>query len=221
MRVRDAKTGECALSETLRMEAARRRSNPPLTHGLNIIPFAGMAGGWLAPLLMFWLYVWGPLRPFSYPAGDLMPGVPFAFLIIGCIALWWLLPAGYFTVRRFEQTGRIYESLGVRLFRQCAPDGDLANRWERRADPRYRVIRGRRCAERFVERTERSERGHLVLLMLGIVSAVYAWNIGWHGWAVYMSAGNVLVNVYPMLLQRYTRSRLYAVLRRGAPTSRS
>ena len=37
------------------------------TSGFNLIPFASMAGGWLGPLLMFWLYVWGPLRPFHYP----------------------------------------------------------------------------------------------------------------------------------------------------------
>jgi hypothetical protein len=198
------------------MEAARKHSNQPPTHGLNLIPFASMAGGWLAPLIMFWLYVWGPLRPFRYPEGDVMPGMRFAVLIIGCVALWWLVPAGYFRVRRFERTGRIYHSLGVRLFRRFAPDGDLANRWERRANPGFRVIQGRRSAEAFVGRTVQSERGHLVLLMLGVVSALYAWNIGWHGWAVYLTMGNVLVNLYPILLQRYTRSRLQGVLRRGA-----
>lgn len=32
------------------------------TTGPNLIPFASMAGGWLGPLAMFWLYVRGPLR---------------------------------------------------------------------------------------------------------------------------------------------------------------
>jgi hypothetical protein len=53
----------------------------------------------------------------------------------------------------------------------------------------------------------------VVLLALGIVSAVFAWNLGWHGWAAYLSLGNVVVNLYPILLQRYTRSR-------QAPTGR-
>lgn len=198
------------------MGAERNPSGDPPTHGLNIIPFASMAGGWLGPLIMFWLYVWGPLRPFAYPEGDLLPGTPFAVLITGCIALWWLLPPGYFEIRRFERTGRIYESLGVLLFRRFAPNGDLANRWERRSDPGYRLIHGRSSAAAFVQRTEQSERGHLVLLTLGVVSTAYAWSIGWYGWAMYLAAGNVLVNVYPILLQRYTRSRLQAVLHRGA-----
>jgi hypothetical protein len=192
----------------------RTAHHEPPTHGLNLVPFASMAGGWLGPLLMFWLYVWGPLRPFAYPDGELLPGAWFVLLVAASISLWWVLPPGYFALRSFERTGRLYELLGVRHFRRVAPDGDLANRWERRTNPHYRVIGGRRSAELFVVRTEQSERGHLVLLALGLVSAVYAWRLGWHGWAAYLGAGNVVVNVYPILLQRYTRGRLNAVLRR-------
>lgn len=188
-----------------------QRFNPP-TSGLNIIPFALMAGGWLSPLLMFWLYVWGPMRPFTYPSGDLMPEAWFVVVIAACVALWWLLPRTYFRVHQFERTGQMYKALGVLLFRRFVPDGDLANRWERRSNPVHRLIRGRRSAANFIVRTEQSERGHMVLLALGVVSAVYAWTLGWSGWAVYLSVGNVVVNVYPILLQRYTRSRLYRVL---------
>ncbi len=190
------------------------RPDPP-THGLNIVPFASMAGGWLGPLLMFWLYVWGPLRPFAYPPGDYRPGAWLVPLVLACLSLWWILPRAFFQVQRFERGGRVYEVLGVLLFRQFAPDGDLANRWERRKDPHFRLIRDRRSASDFLLRTEQSERGHWVLLALGVLSAVYAWSLGWRGWAVYLSAGNVLVNAYPILLQRYTRGRLLALLHRS------
>ncbi len=194
-----------------------RRDDPP-TDGLNIVPFASMAGGWLGPLLMFWLYLWGPLRPYAYPSGDMLPAAWFLFVVAACIAPWWVLPRAYFTIREFERTGRIYRRLGVIVFRRFAPNGDLANKWERRANPHFRVIGGHRAAVAFVLRTEQSERGHLVLFALGVVSAAYAWRIGWHGWATYLSVGNVLVNVYPILLQRYTRSRLQVVLNRGQRT---
>lgn len=187
----------------------------PPTHGLNILPFASMAGGWLGPLLLFWLYVWGPLRPFAYPGGDLLPGGWFVLPVVACLALWWLLPRSYFALHPFERHGRIYELLGVLLFRRFAPDGDLANRWERRSNPQYRVIRGRQAAAYFIIRTEQSERGHLVLLALGVLSAAYALSLEWHGWAVYLSAGNVVVNIYPIMLQRYTRCRIRAILARS------
>lgn len=200
------------------------RSEPPLldppTHGLNIIPFASMAGGWLGPLVMFWLYVWGPLRPFAYPSGNLLPEAWFLIPVTACIGLWWALPPGYFRVFGFERSGRLYELLGVRAFRKFAPNGDLANRWERRKDPTFRMIRCRKSAVAFILRTKQSERGHIVLLALGAISAAYAWSMDWQGWAVYLSAGNVMVNVYPILLQRYTRSRIDGLLRRapGAAT---
>jgi hypothetical protein len=186
------------------------------TRGFNVIPFASMAGGWLGPLLMFWLYVWGPLRPFHYPNDDLSPplGVFLALFAAG-VAVWWL-PASYYRVRAFEQGGRIYERLGVRLFRWLVPDGDAANKWRRRREPAFRIIRNRRYALAFLRRTELSEKSHLVMLVLGALSAAFAWTIGWPGWAVYLTIGNVLVNLYPVLLQRYTRARILRIRRLSA-----
>ena len=63
-----------------------------------------------------------------------------------------------------------------------------------------------------MRRTVLSEKGHLVMLALGSVSAVFAWRIGWTGWAIYLGIGNVLVNLYPVLLQRYTRARILRIV---------
>jgi hypothetical protein len=192
-------------------QANNRAAASSNTSGFNIIPFALMAGAWLAPLLMFWLYVWGPLRPFSYPSGDVVPDVTVvASAIAVCAALWWM-PHPYFRIRRFERNGRVYEFLGVARFRSFVPDGDIATSWQRRWNPRYRVIRNRTAAAEFARRTVESERGHLVLFAAGLFSAGFAWSIGWHGWAAYLLAGNIIVNLYPIMLQRYTRARLVAM----------
>ena len=188
------------------------------TTGVNVVLFASIAGGWIGPLLMFWLHVWGPLRPFHYPAGDVAPSLTvFVVSLMMCLAPWWL-PSSYYRIRSFEQSGRFYEALGVRAFRYLVPDGDLANRWRRQ--PAFRVIANRRFAAAFVRRTELSEKSHLVLLLMGALSTVFAWQIGWRGWALYLGGGNVLVNLYPVLLQRYTRARLRSVLT-GWPKGRS
>ncbi len=182
------------------------------TKGFNLIPFAVMAGGWLAPLIMFWLYIWGPLRPFDYPAGNLAPSLLWFSVSLGlCIALWWL-PPWYYRVYPFERSGRVYSALGVRYFRALVPDGDLAQRYRRRNQSDWRIIRNRSLAAAFVTRTQLSEKSHLVLLAVGFFSAAYAWHIGWQGWAMYLGLGNVVTNVYPILLQRFTRSRLESIL---------
>jgi hypothetical protein len=51
-------------------------------------------------------------------------------------------------------------------------------------------------------------------LALGFVSSAHAWSLGWYGWAAYLAAGNVLVNFYPVVLQRYTRGRIEGLLQR-------
>ena len=171
-----------------------------------------MAGAWLGPLLMFWLYVWGPLRPFHYPDGDVAPSpIAFGVCLIASLIPWWL-PASCYRIRSLERGGRLYEALGVRMFRFFVPDGDLANRWRRRRQPGFRVVTGRRHASAFIERTRASERGHAALFLAGILSALFAWRIGWHGWALYLSIGNIVVNVYPIFLQRYTRARLERIV---------
>ncbi len=182
------------------------------TTGFNLIPFAVMAGGWLAPLIMFWLYIWGPLRPFDYPSGNFAPSLFWFSVSLGlCIALWWL-PSSYYRVYSFERSGRVYLALGVRYFRALVPDGDLAQKYRRRKQSDWRIVRNRSLAAAFVTRTQLSEKSHLVLLAVGFFSAAYAWHIGWQGWATYLGLGNVVTNVYPILLQRFTRSRLESIL---------
>lgn len=186
------------------------------TKGLNLIPFAIMSGGWIAPLLMFWLYVWGPLRPFDYPPGDLAPPlVAFLAGLMLCLTPWWL-PASYYRVQPFERSGRLYERIGVRAFRGLVPDGDLANWWRRRRQPDFRIITNRKLIAAFAKRTELSEKSHLVVMLVGIASSAYAWRIGWRGWAIYLAIGNVAVNLYPILLQRYTRARIARIVERAA-----
>lgn len=185
------------------------------TTGPNLIPFAIISGGWLAPFAIFWLQVWGPLRSFDTVPPKIGPGMMPAVLALSlaCIGAWWL-PASYYRVRRFERSGRLYEALGVRWFRYLVPDGDLANRWRRRQQPQFRIVSNRRLTVAFVSRTELGEKSHIVWLLIGAVTTVFAWRIGWRGWAVYLGVGNVVVNLYPILLQRYTRSRLMRIVSR-------
>jgi Glycosyl-4,4'-diaponeurosporenoate acyltransferase len=172
-----------------------------------------MCGGWLGPLLIFWLQVWGPLRPFG-AAGPPSPApAPYALALAACVAAWWA-PASYFRTRAWEADGAVYQALGVRAFRGLVPDGDVVNRRRRRRNPDFRVIADRGAAAAFVRRTVDSERAHGVLLLAGVVTSAYAWQIGWRGWAVFLGTGNLLVNLYPMLLQRYTRARLHRLLAR-------
>jgi hypothetical protein len=54
----------------------------------------------------------------------------------------------------------------------------------------------------------------MVLLVFGAASSLHAWSVGWTGWALYLGIGNLVTNVYPILLQRFTRARLGLILGR-------
>ncbi|HEX6371069.1 MAG TPA: hypothetical protein VF006_19280 [Longimicrobium sp.] len=202
------------------MAAEAVSSAPERPPWWNQLPIALMSGGWLGPLVMFWLAVWGPMRPYD-AAGPLSPSpVPYALALPFCFAAAWV-PGRWLRPRRWEMGGRLYEALGVRAFRRLVPDGDWSNALRRRRDPHYRVVPHRRAAQAFVARNDAGERSHGVLLLVGLVSSVYAWQIGWRGWAAFIGIGNVLVNLYPMLLQRYTRARLFRLTARRSAGRRS
>ena len=43
---------------------------------------------------------------------------------------------------------------------------------------------------------------------MGLFTAVYAARIGWYRWALFLTLGNAVFNLYPVMLQRYNRARI-------------
>lgn len=83
----------------------------------------------------------------------------------------------------------------------------------RRRNRGFRLIGSLADALACLLKTEASENGHIVLMLAGILSAVYA---AWGGRSgpSPLPAGNVLTSPSPILLQRYTRARLVRVTSR-------
>jgi hypothetical protein len=127
------------------------------------------------------------------------------------------LPRSYFEIRPFESDGRLYELLGVRLFRFVVPMGDGINRFVRRFQPDYRIVSEQSIAD-FEKRTVTAETFHLACLLMTVPSAVYAVVLGWRTFALLLTLPNIVLHLYPVLLQRYTRARILR-LRRATVSS--
>jgi hypothetical protein len=123
-----------------------------------------------------------------------------------------LFPGAYYQCWEQGQGLRTYESVGVRQFKRYASNGDLINRWVRRLDAKHRLITDKRSAQLWLEETRRGERSHLVLLLMGLLTAAYAAHIDWQGWAAGLLVSNIVFNGYPVLLQRYNRCRIERLL---------
>ncbi|HEX4983554.1 MAG TPA: hypothetical protein VFV63_17740 [Ilumatobacteraceae bacterium] len=140
----------------------------------------------------------------------------FAFLVVWAPMTWLgtvsrviqpRLPRRYHELRDFERDPRLYEVLGVRLVKRLLRRGPLAV-----FNPGLHLPADR-SPERLAELAQRmkdAEASHFVLLvaMLGVVINAVA-----RGW--WVAAGltllfDVLMNGYPVMLQRYNRILLYA-----------
>ncbi len=109
--------------------------------------------------------------------------------------------------------GAIYERLGARLYKKYVPtSGDVVTRL--RGEKRLKVteLGRRRALTEHARQTRTWEWRHLVSAILLQTWAIAA-GIGIgaeHFWI--SSAINLLVNIYPIFVQRYNRVRLVACL---------
>jgi hypothetical protein len=153
------------------------------------------------------LLVWS-LRAFG------MNSVAFAFVVVW-LPMTWLgtvshfvrlrLPASCHELRALERDGRVYERLGVRLVKRLLRRGPFAL-----FNPGLRLPAERTPESllRLDDRMRGAETTHLVLFVLTLALVVHAALRGW-----WLTAGatllfDVLVNGYPVMLQRYNRALL-------------
>lgn len=109
----------------------------------------------------------------------------------------------YFETRRWERDGGIYELVGIRLFKKLVRRGPLS--W---LSPGFRKVQIKSDARRFDAETRQAEAGHVIAFVSTLLLVGYAMWRGWFdatGWLVLF---NILLNGYPIMLQRYNRARL-------------
>jgi len=118
------------------------------------------------------------------------------------------LPDTWLRLRRWEADGSIYRRLGIDGYRKvllASPSGPNV----------FLKFQGRRSQIPDLEQfTKNAEMGHLTLLVVSIVVTAIAWRTGYWRTALFLTMVNVPWNVYPVMLQRYTRSRLRRIRRR-------
>lgn len=115
------------------------------------------------------------------------------------------LPAGYHRLRRFESDGRVYELAGVRIVKWLLRRGPLS--WfnpDLHLPPRHTQDQLAHLDQRMRD----AEASHAILLVLTLGIVVHAVARGWLAAAGWTLLFDVLVNGYPVMLQRYNRARL-------------
>jgi hypothetical protein len=142
----------------------------------------------------------------------------FAFLL-NWLAMSWVaiagqavhfsLPQGYYHIQPFERTGHMYERLGVRLFKRLVRRGPLAMFSPTLRFPKDRTIVALRHLD---DEMRKAETGHVCIFMLMLLFISAALLRGWFDAAGWMLLFNVIINAYPVMLQRYNRIKLQELI---------
>ncbi len=152
----------------------------------------------------------------------------FAFFVVW-VPMTWLgtvsrvatprMPDRYHLLRGFEKDGQLYELLGVRLVKRLLRRGPLAV-----FNPDLRLPSEPNTANvtRLDQRMRDAEASHFILLVLMFGVVANAAVRGWWAVASWTLLLDILLNGYPVMLQRYNRALLshrYETLEGGPPAS--
>ena len=142
----------------------------------------------------------------------------FAFLVNWILMSWvaiagqsvdFSLPSRYYDIKPFECTGQAYERLGIRLFKKLVRRGPLAI-----FSPTLRMPTDKNipALQHLEHQMQRAEAGHVVIFVLMLLFTGYALLRGWLDAVGWMVAFNVMINGYPIMLQRYNRVKLQGLI---------
>jgi hypothetical protein len=115
------------------------------------------------------------------------------------------LPTQVRVLRPVERDGRVYELVGVRIFKRLLRRGPLAvfaPPMRLPAEPTPATVAD------LDRRMQQAEAVHEILLVGTLAAAFNAAVRGWWGSAGWILLFNVLANGYPAMLQRYNRALL-------------
>lgn len=144
---------------------------------------------------------------------------PVSAFLVNWLAMSWVaiigqfihfsLPIGYYEIKSFEQTGRLYEYLGIRMFKQLVRRGPFAIFSPTLRFPKEKTVAALRNLD---SEMHKAETGHLFIFILMLLFSGYALLEGWLDAVAWLLMFNILINGYPIMLQRYNRIKLQELI---------
>jgi hypothetical protein len=115
----------------------------------------------------------------------------------------------YYHTKSFERTGQVYERLGIRLFKKLVRRGPLSIFSPTLRFPKEKTVS---ALQGLLNEMQKAETGHALIFILMLLFVGYAALKGWLDAVVWMLLFNILINGYPIMLQRYNRIKLRGLI---------
>lgn len=110
----------------------------------------------------------------------------------------------YYLEKTWEKKGKIYEAFGINLFRKLL----VIVGWEKLNKKANPVDKNLQALVHLEYRTKQSELGHIIIFFIVLAFTIYVGITFGIKETLSLLILNILLNVYPVLLQRYNRPRL-------------
>ena len=114
------------------------------------------------------------------------------------------LTSSYYLEKEWERKGKTYESLGINFFRKLL----LWTGWERVIRKSFPIENNTKALTNLYYQTKKSELDHVIILLIVLgfnVFVAFKFGVLRSLWLLIL---NVLLNLYPIFLQRYNRPRI-------------
>ena len=154
-------------------------------------------------------YYWGIFSGFT--------GFSFAWILNFVLMAWytfldslfnWKYESSYFDSLAFEKAGTVYKFFGVHFYRKLL----VWTGWEKISRKDMKISSKRNSLELAEYKSRSSEAGHtIIFLIVGFVAILVARNLQEALWLIIL---NLLLNVYPIMVQRYNRPRYRRLLQK-------
>lgn len=112
--------------------------------------------------------------------------------------------SAYYLEKTWEKKGKIYEAFGINLFRKFL----VIIGWEKLNKKANPVEKNLQALVHLEYRTKQSELGHIIIFFIVLAFTIYVAITFGIKESLSLIILNLLLNVYPVLLQRYNRPRL-------------
>ena len=158
--------------------------------------------------------VWSLLSliPVGYFCYTLMPPkLVYIFLVISLVG--YVLPLSFYNAIQIKNLNFLRKT-GVPIAQKYAQNGTVINRAIKKKFPEYKLLYNKRTIESQYRKTYFFEKFHFAMLLFFLLTAMFALVQSYYVWALIIMIANIIYNIYPILLQHYTRLRIKLLLKR-------
>jgi hypothetical protein len=118
------------------------------------------------------------------------------------------LTSSYYHEKEWERKGEIYKRLGVNIFRKIL----VWTTWEKLNKKSNPIEKSTKALMNLHHQTKKSELGHLIVLFIVLGFNVFVAIRFGAVKSLWLLILNVILNLYPIFLQRYNRPRIERVI---------